>query len=137
MKNIKRTNGRQHLAVPLVLQFLTGSTMVGMFTVSVYLQTSMSLLLRTYQQILSTLLTDLNPHRTSTSQAAYNLIRCSLGAAGIAALQAITDGVGLGLCFTIYGIMCAITIPLLVVLQVNGLSWRQARTQSTDVEPKS
>lgn len=29
------TNVLQHLAVPLVMQFLTGSTMVGMFTVSI------------------------------------------------------------------------------------------------------
>lgn len=97
----------------------------------------MILLLTICEQTLSTLLTDLNPHRISTSQAAYNLIRCSLGAAGIAALQAITDGIGVGFCFTIYGLMCAITIPLLVVLQMNGLCWRCSRAQSEGVERKA
>jgi MFS family permease len=105
---------RQHLAAPLVLQFLTGSTMVGMFTA------------------LSTLLTDLNPDRTSTSQAAYNLLRCLLGAAGVAALQGITGAIGLGFCFTVYGTLCAMTIPLLVVLHARGLSWRQSKVRNRD-----
>ncbi|KAK7967452.1 MFS general substrate transporter [Apiospora aurea] len=100
---------KSHLAVPLLMQLITGSTMVGMFT------------------IFSTLLSDLNPGYTSTSQAAYNLVRCLLGAAGIAALEAMVDGARLGWCFTIMGLILACTVPLLVLLQARGHQWRRCK----------
>jgi hypothetical protein len=61
--------------------------------------------------MLGTLITDLNPSRSATALASYNLVRGLLNAAGIAALQPVIEGVGVGWCFTIYmrlwGDVCA------------------------------
>lgn len=73
-----------------------------------------------------TLLTDLNPHRSSTAQASYNLIRCALAGGGLAALQALTDAIGIGWCFTVYAGMCLAIMPLLWALQTFGMAWRRA-----------
>lgn len=85
---------RTYIAVPPVLQFFSGSTQVAIFVV------------------VGTLLTDLNPERSAIVQASYSLVRCGLGGAGVAALQAGIDGIGVGWIFTIYGIMAFCCIPL-------------------------
>jgi len=59
-------NQHTFIAVPLVLTFFSGASQVAIFTVC------------------GTLLTDLNPDRSATVQAGYNLIRCALSAGGIA-----------------------------------------------------
>lgn len=105
-----------NLAVPLILQFFTGSSSVAMF--SVY----------------SSLLTDLNPNRSATVQASYNLVRCALGAAGVGVLQEIIDGVGVGWCFTIFGILGASVVPLLLLLKYRGARWRVIGTSSPAID---
>lgn len=78
---------RTHIAVPLIIQFFSGSSQVAIFTV------------------VGTLLTDLNPERSAVVQASYNLVRCGLSAGGIAALQAGINGIGVGWMFTVYGVL--------------------------------
>lgn len=107
---------RTHIAVPLVLQFFTGSTQVAIFVV------------------IGTLLTDLNPDRSATVQASYNLVRCGLSAAGIAALQAGIDGIGVGWIFTVYGLLAFCCIPLCWWLQHSGWEWRKAQA-AAQAEP--
>ncbi|KAI9760344.1 MAG: hypothetical protein M4579_001748 [Chaenotheca gracillima] len=102
---------RTHIAVPLVLQFFTGSTQVAIFT------------------ICGTLLTDLNPGRSATVQASYNLVRCALSAAGIAALQALIDRVGVGWCFTMYAIIGALCAPMCLALRQWGWGWRKRQIE--------
>lgn len=99
-------NQHTFIAVPLVLTFFSGASQVAIFTVC------------------GTLLTDLNPDRSATVQAGYNLIRCALSAGGIAGLQALIDAVGVGWCFTIYGIIGALCIPIFVLLRSHGMQWR-------------
>ena len=94
------------IAAPLMMQFITGSTQVAVFS------------------ICGTLLTDLNPGRSATVQASYNLVRCALGAAGVGALQAVIDGVGVGWCFTIYAVIGALSVPLFLALRRYGEVWR-------------
>ena len=94
------------IAAPLVMQFITGGTQVAVFSVC------------------GTLLTDLNPGRSATVQASYNLIRCALSAAGVGALQAVIDGVGVGWCFTLYAVIGAFSVPLFLVLRRSGEKWR-------------
>ncbi|KAL9033781.1 MAG: hypothetical protein Q9214_007346, partial [Letrouitia sp. 1 TL-2023] len=60
---------RTHIAAPIVMQSITGGTPVAIFV------------------ICGGLLTDLNPDRSATVQASYNLIRCALGGAGVAIIQ--------------------------------------------------
>ncbi|KAK7935191.1 multidrug resistance protein [Apiospora marii] len=116
---------KSHLAVPLVMQFVTGSTMVGMFTVS---HPSSN----TAQEMS---LTD----ALGNSDLQYAFVRpqswihfdlassIQPGAAGIAAQEAMVDGVGLGWCFTIMGLILACTVPLLVLLQAKGHQWRRLK----------
>lgn len=106
---------RVHIAVPLVVQFFTGSTQVAIFTVC------------------GTLLTDLNPGNSATVQASYNLVRCALSAAGIAALQAIIDAVGVGWCFTIYAAIGILCVPMCMALRQWGWEWRK-RKRDTEIE---
>jgi multidrug resistance protein len=100
---------RTHIAVPLVLQFFSGGTQVSIFVVA------------------GTLLTDLNPDRSATVQASYNLVRCGLGAGGVAALQTGIDAIGVGWMFTIYGVVAFCCIPLCWWLRQSGWDWRKAK----------
>ena len=94
------------IAVPLVLTFFSGASQVAIFT------------------ICGTLLTDLNPDQSATVQAGYSLIRCTLSAGGLAALQALIDGIGVGWCFTVYSIIGALCIPCAMLLRTHGMHWR-------------
>lgn len=98
-----------HMALPLVMQFVTGSTSVATFAVC------------------GTLLTDLNPERSATIQASYNLVRCVLSGVGVGLLQPVINGIGIGWCFTIYAMIGALGIPLFVLLRVKGPQWREMK----------
>ncbi|KAF2640366.1 putative major facilitator superfamily transporter [Massarina eburnea CBS 473.64] len=71
-----------------------------------------------------TLLTDFNPDRSSTVQASYNLVRCTLSASGIAAVDTMVRGMGVGWCFTTFALFGASCAPLLYVLKKRGERWR-------------
>lgn len=76
------------------------------------------------EQTLSTLLVDLHPDAPATSQAALNMVRCTLSAAGVAVLQIIIDSLGLGWCFTILSGTILATLPLLWMEKEWGMGWR-------------
>ncbi|CAF9907940.1 MAG: hypothetical protein HETSPECPRED_007942 [Heterodermia speciosa] len=97
---------RTHIAVPLIMLFFTGSSSAATFVAC------------------GTLITDLNPNRSSTVQASYNLTRCLMNAAAIAALQPMIDSVGVGWCFTIFAAIGALCVPSLLLLRSRGLAWR-------------
>ena len=98
---------RTHIACPIVMQFVTSGMSVAIFVVC------------------GALLTDLNPDRSATVQASYNLVRCGLGGAGVAMLQIISDTVGTGWCFTIYAAFSILCLPLLLLLRRRGQYWRK------------
>jgi hypothetical protein len=75
----------------------------------------------------NTLLTDLNPTKAATVTGAANFVRCLLAGACIAALQPITDRVGLGWCFGIYGVLQLASLPTIWVLETHGLEWRKQK----------
>ena len=95
------------IAAPVIMQFITGGSSVAIFV------------------ICGGLLTDLNPQRSATVQASYNLVRCALGAAGVAALQPLVDAVGAGWSFTVFAMVGILCIPSLLLLRFRGQSWRQ------------
>ena len=99
---------RTHVAGPIVMQFVTGGMSVAIFV------------------ICGGLLTDLNPDRSATVQASYNLVRCALGGAGVSILQLISDTVGIGWCFTIYAAFGVLCLPLLLILKQRGHRWRKS-----------
>lgn len=87
---------KTYIVVPLLMQLLSGSTQVAIFV------------------IIGTLLTDFNPGRSSTAQAAYSIVRCGLAAGGVAALRPLVEIVGVGWCFTLATGASVLCAPLLV-----------------------
>ncbi|EAQ90392.1 hypothetical protein CHGG_02327 [Chaetomium globosum CBS 148.51] len=100
---------RVTMAVPLVLQFLIGLTIQGVFTA------------------LNTLLVDLHPDCPSTAQAACNFVRCEMAAACLAALDASMTSIGPGWSFLLFGATLFLEFLMLLLLQLKGLKWRHAR----------
>ena len=72
-------------------------------------------------------LMDLNFTRIATTQANYYILRCALGALGVAVLQPLTDSVGIGWCFAFYVAVGILYIPLLLVVKLKGHRWRGAQ----------
>ncbi|KAH7323207.1 major facilitator superfamily transporter [Stachybotrys elegans] len=87
-----------HVSVPLVLQTFVGFSTTGLFVA------------------LGTLLTDLNTDRSSTAAASANLIRCALSAGALAGLQPLMDHVGIGWCFTLFGMLGGLCAPAILWL---------------------
>ncbi|KAK7416887.1 hypothetical protein QQX98_004945 [Neonectria punicea] len=100
-----------HIAVPLVLQFISGSTQIAIFV------------------FCSTLLTDYNHEQSSTAQASYNLVRCAMAAAGVASLEPLVQAVRIGWACTIWAAIGIICVPLLVLLRVRGWKWRRQKAE--------
>ena len=101
-------NAKTHVAGPILMQFLTGRMPVAIYVVC------------------GGFLTDLNPHRSATVQASYNLIRCALGAVGITVLQKMMDVTDIGWCFTIYAAIGAVCTPPLLLSRRSRSRWRKA-----------
>ena len=120
---------KQHLAVPLILQFFTGFSIAITFNVSVpspYLLPSYPVLTPclTLTQVCGTLLVDLHPKSPATAQAANNIVRCSLAGGGLALLQVFLDAIGIGWTFTLFGGMCIGCLGLAWLEWRYGKSWR-------------
>lgn len=96
-----------HMSVPLIMQFFIGFTMQPLFT------------------SLNTLLVDFHPDRSSSVQAANNLVRCELAAVGLAVLDIMLKALGPGWCFVIFAIIHSLTLPTLWALGRQGPKWRR------------
>ncbi|CAK7198121.1 hypothetical protein SEUCBS139899_000779 [Sporothrix eucalyptigena] len=100
---------RLPLAVPLVLLFFIGLTIVGGFNV------------------LSTLIMDLYPQAPATAVAAVNLVRCLLGAGVTAFIQAMLDRLGRGWTFTFWALLVMLASPSMLLVLRLGPAWREER----------
>ncbi|KAI9369765.1 major facilitator superfamily domain-containing protein [Aspergillus egyptiacus] len=89
--------GRSHISIPLILQFIAG------FAIAITFNANQ------------------NPQSPATAQAANNVVRCSLAGAGLAFLQDALDVMGPGWTFTLFGGLC------LGCLGVAFLEWRFGR----------
>ena len=98
-----------HAAGPIVVLFFLGISFTGGFNV------------------LATLLVDMFMTQASAATAALNIARCLMGAAGVALIEKMIDGMGLGWCFTFIGLLIGAMTPLLFVLQHFGPRWREER----------
>ncbi len=99
------------IALPLLLQFVIAYTATAMFTQN------------------SALVVDLYPGASASATAVNNLIRCSVGAAGVAAVQFIIDDVGAGLTFLMLALVTLGLTPLLWAELACGERWRQERME--------
>lgn len=97
---------------PIVLLVLMGFTMLSGFSV------------------INVLNIDLHRDRPATASAANNLVRCLMGAGSAAVVDVIIDAVGVGWCFTIWGLLVTgLSVPLLLAVCRWGPAWRARRVE--------
>ncbi|KAK0631262.1 major facilitator superfamily domain-containing protein, partial [Immersiella caudata] len=102
---------RPSMALPLFLQAIIAFTATAIFTQN------------------SALVVDLFPGASASATAVNNLMRCSIGAVGVAVVQVVIDRVGAGISFFVFGMVAAGTTPLLGLQWVYGERWRRERME--------
>jgi MFS family permease len=80
-------------------------------------------------QCISILIVDINPGLAGTATAAFNLIRCLLGAASTALIIPMTNKMGLGWSYTLIGGVYVLLSPMLWVVVTWGPGWRRERAE--------
>ncbi|TGO61701.1 hypothetical protein BCON_0025g00280 [Botryotinia convoluta] len=102
------------IALPLVLQFFIAYTATAVFSSN------------------SALIIDLYPGKSASATAVNNLIRCLLGAAGVAVVQLIIDALGSGVTFLIFAGITLACSPLLLLEWYHGGRWRMERAEKLE-----
>lgn len=102
-----------HLAAVLVVLFFLTFTVTGTF------------------QVLSTLVVDLNRDAPGTATAAMNLVRCWLGAAGVAAVVPMIERIGNGWTGVVVAGIWLVFCPVSLVVMKYGPGWRASRRERT------
>jgi MFS family permease len=98
------------MTLPLLLQFLLAFTATGIFTAN------------------TTLMADLYPGRSASATAVINLVRCTFGAAGVAVVLFVIDGIGAACTFVGFeGLTAGVVVPLLWMEWRFGEGWRRRR----------
>ncbi|KAK3355729.1 major facilitator superfamily domain-containing protein [Neurospora tetraspora] len=82
----------------------------------------------------STLMVDLYPGASASASAVNNLVRCLIGAVGVALVQFIINAIGAGLTFLIFAIVTAAFMPLLWLEWRFGERWRRERMERLERE---
>ena len=99
------------IALPLILQFALSYTANSIFALN------------------STLVVDLFPRASASATAVNNLVRCLVGAGGVAVVQVIIDAVGAGPTFAVWAGVTVLVTPLLVLQWRNGTRWAIERNE--------
>ncbi|KAF7874959.1 hypothetical protein EAF04_002133 [Stromatinia cepivora] len=99
------------MALPLILQFFIAYTATAVFSLN------------------SALIIDLYPGKSASATAVNNLIRCLMGAAGVAVVQLIIDVLGSGLTYLIFAGATFALSPLLMVEWYHGGRWKMERAE--------
>lgn len=100
------------IVVPLMLQFLIAAASNAIFALN------------------QTLVTDLCPGKGASSTAINNLVRCSLGAVGVALVETMLAIVGPGVAFLGLALIVVICMPLVVVNWCWGMEWRGKKARA-------
>ncbi|KAK8098589.1 citrate exporter protein [Apiospora kogelbergensis] len=85
----------------------------------------------------TTLMLDMFPHAAASATAVNNLVRCLVGATGVAVVQRLIEGVGQGPSFLIFGILTALMTPLLALEWHFGQRWRAERMAREEAKEKA
>ncbi|CZR64513.1 related to synaptic vesicle transporter SVOP and related transporters (major facilitator superfamily) [Phialocephala subalpina] len=104
------------IALPLILQFFIAYTATAVFSLN------------------SALVIDLYPGASASATAVNNLMRCSVGAVGVAVVQIVINGVGAGIAFLGFAVVTAGASPLLVLEWFYGEGWRWERRERLKAE---
>ncbi|KAF7949825.1 uncharacterized protein EAE97_003334 [Botrytis byssoidea] len=102
------------IAVPLFLQFLIAATSNAIFALN------------------QTLVSDLCPGKGASSTAINNLVRCGLGAVGVAFAETMIFSIGAGATFLGLALIVVACTPLVVVNWYSGPGWRAERTNTQE-----
>lgn len=97
---------RGWIVVPLFLQFVIAATSNAVFAIN------------------QTLVSDLCPGKGASSTAINNLFRCSIGAVGVALIDAMISAMGVGSAFAALGLVTIIVSPLCVFQWYWAMQWR-------------
>jgi MFS family permease len=97
------------IALPLILQFFIAYAATAVFSLN------------------SALIIDLYPGASASATAVNNLMRCSVGAAGVAIVQIVIESLGVGLTFLLFAGLTGLASPLLAVEWTYGQRWRGER----------
>ncbi|KAF7596290.1 hypothetical protein BBP40_002434 [Aspergillus hancockii] len=100
---------RTHIAVPIILQYFIAFCATRVFTIN------------------SALVIDLYPRASASATAVNNLMRCSVGAAGVAVVQPMLDTLTADYAFLLLAAIMVIMFPLLWIEKQFGASWRHER----------
>lgn len=100
-----------HLAFPLVLQFFIAYTATAVFSIN------------------SALVIDLYPGKSASATAVNNLVRCSVGAVGVAVVQVMVEGMGVKAAFGVLAAVVAGLSPMVWVEWRWGMKWRMERAE--------
>ncbi|KAL8940037.1 MAG: hypothetical protein Q9211_002468 [Gyalolechia sp. 1 TL-2023] len=119
---------RQHIAIPLCLQFITGLCMQIEFSVSLFFAAILQE--NKHSMVYNTLLVDKNYRNPAAAQASSNIVRCSLAAIAVTFIQDLIDSMGIGWTFTFLGGLCLVAMGLFGVDFFKGTSWRQKHIAS-------
>ncbi|KAI8312042.1 Itaconate transport protein [Colletotrichum sp. SAR11_59] len=103
------------IAVPLVLQFFIAATSNAVFALN------------------QTLVSDLCPGKGASATAINNLVRCSLGAVGVAFVEQMIALAGVGPTFLGLGLITVSVTPLAVIHRNWGQQWRAERMMAKEV----
>jgi hypothetical protein len=104
------------IAIPLVLQFFIAYTATAVFSFN------------------SALVIVLYLGASASATAVNNLMRCSIGAAGVAVVQLIIDAIGAGPTFALFASTMPVLSPLMVVVWFYGEGWRRERKERLKVK---
>ncbi|KAL2008420.1 hypothetical protein VTN00DRAFT_6614 [Thermoascus crustaceus] len=99
------------LAVPVILLFLLGYSLVAAF------------------QVLNILMVDIYPGKPATATAANNLVRCEIGAAASAVIAPMVEAMGTGWSYTVLALIVVGFTPCLMVVMRYGMGWRQQEAE--------
>ncbi|CAI7647134.1 unnamed protein product [Penicillium glandicola] len=102
---------RTHLAVPIILQFIIAYGSTAIFTIN------------------SALVIDLYPGASASATAVNNLMRCLIGAAGVAAIQPIIDAITAEYAFLMLAGITTAMVPLIMAETKWGYGWRLERQE--------
>lgn len=70
------------------------------------------------------MMVDIHPEQPGLASVAVSLARCTAAAVGVAVLQPLIDAIGTGWTFTIFGLACLGSVPMLFLVRHRGPHWR-------------
>ncbi|KAK8084652.1 MFS general substrate transporter [Apiospora hydei] len=82
----------------------------------------------------TTIMLDMFPKAAASATAVNNLVRCLIGATGVAVVQHAIDGIGYGPTFLVFGLITLFMTPLLALEWFYGPAWRAQRMEREQAE---